>query len=175
MKKKKITIFILIVSLLFFFGTIGNIIIINTINKLSEKNTTEFTATITKVVTKGTGNDEYGIIYTQEYDDKLNVYNINEITNKKDFTELQSGQTVYFRIENVWLEKFNEINFIHIVSLRTSEKEIFSLSNYNNLMINQRTSATIAGIIVCILLFLISVYCTLILNGFNIFKKLRKK
>ncbi len=130
MKQKKIITVIGIISLLIFGGIIANIFIMNTKQNLSETNTTEFLGTVKNVATTGTGGDEYGVLCTMEYEAKLYIYHINDFIDTSEFINLQPGQLIYFRIENAWLDTFDEINFVNIVSLRTNEKDLISLNNY---------------------------------------------
>lgn len=168
MKRKKLTIAIGIISLLMLGGIIANIFIMHTNESLSETNTTEFSGTVKNVATMGTGNDEYGIICTGEYESRLHIYHINDFINTNDFISLQPGQMIYFRIENTWLDTFGEMNFVHIVSLRTNERDLISLNNYNNLMDKQQLIAIVVSIIAAILFLFIFIYCMLSLKGFNI-------
>jgi hypothetical protein len=159
MKRKKLIVFVLSFSFVLFFGMLGNVIIMNTKEKSSEVNTTEFTATIKSIEIDGEGTNEYCIIFSEEYGNKLSTYNIRKISEISDFNRLESGQTVFFRVENIWLNQFEEMTFIPIVSIRTGEKEIVSLNNYNEYMDDLRLAPTIAGIAVALI-----IYCVLLLK-----------
>lgn len=173
--KRKLLIFFSILFLFFFFGMISLIIMMNNSEKPSEKNTTEFTATVIYVEMGGTGAEKYGVIYTEEYSStKLNIFNIKRIGDTNDLQNLQTGQTVFFRINNVWLDQFEEMEFVDIISLRTEEKEIFSLSNYEEYISQQRFAATIVGIVVTLIFLLASIHCAALLKGVNIFRRSKK-
>ena len=170
MKQKKIITVIGIISLLIFGGIIANIFIMNTKQNLSETNTTEFLGTVKNVATTGTGGDEYGVLCTMEYEAKLYIYHINDFIDTSEFINLQQGQLIYFRIENAWLDTFDEINFVNIVSLRTNEKDLISLNNYIKFMDKQQRNAIVISIVTAILFLLIFIYCMLCLKGFWIFR-----
>lgn len=170
MKQKKIITVIGIISLLIFGGIIANIFIMNTKQNLSETNTTEFLGTVKNVATTGTGSDEYGVLCTMEYEAKLYIYHINDFIDTSEFINLQPGQLIYFRIENAWLDTFDEINFVNIVSLRTNEKDLISLNNYIKFMDKQQRNAIVISIVTAILFLLIFIYCMLCLKGFWIFR-----
>lgn len=161
-------------SLLFFIGSVAGLVVANTVEKLSDRNTTQFMATVKNVEIEGSGDDEYGRIHTEEYGDKLIILNIREIIDMNDYNSLHGGQTVFFRIENIWVDLFKEMSFIHIVSLKTSEKEVVSLNNYNEYLDNQHFLITITSIVLGTFFLLVSVYCILPLKGINIFHKFKK-
>lgn len=174
MKRKKLTVFALILSIILLFGNIGNIIMMNITESHSEKNTTEFVATVMRVEIVGEGTYKRCIIHSEEYGDKLDTYNIRGIVDMSNFTSLNSNQTIYFRTKNSWVNQFEEMSFIPIVSLRTEEKEIVSLSSYNEFMAPSLYSATIAGIVVTTIFLLTSIHCVLLLKGFNVFHRFKK-
>jgi uncharacterized membrane protein YeiB len=174
MKRKKLTVVSLVFSLIFFIGAVTGLIVASTTEKISEKNTTEFTATVTSIKTEGSGTGQFGKIYTEEYGDKLNIFYIKKIVDVDDFSDIQAGQTVFFRIENVWLEQFEEMDFVTIVSLKTAEKEILSLSSYAEYMEHQYFRIRITCIIFIPILLLSSIYCVLLLKGVNVFRRLKK-
>ena len=173
MKKSKWIIFTLVISLLFLFGAVAGQRAGNAIDKLTKGNTTELMATVIKAETKGTEPNEYGIIYTEEYGEKLKVFNIEKLTDVNDFNSLQTGQTVLFRIENVWLGQFEEMSFINIVSLRTMEREMISLSSYNENADQGYSRMRTTGELLAPMFFLVSVHCVLLLMGVNVFRKFR--
>ena len=169
--ERKNTLFALFLSLLVFIGAVFLLILVNNFEKLSEHNTTEYTATVTNIEMKGSGTGEYGKIYTEEYGE-LYIYYIRNIVDMDDFNNLQAGQTVFFRIENIWLEK---MDFIKIVSLKTAEKEMFSLSSYAEYMEHQYFRASIPGIIIIPICLLAAIHFTLLLKGINIFRRFKNR
>ena len=170
MKRKNLAVVALIFSLLFFFGMLGNVIIMNTRNP-SEANTTQFTATVRGVEIDGEGIHEHCIIHSEEYGGKLSTYNIRGISDTTDFNSLKNGQFVFFRVENIWLDQIEEMRFFPIISIRTEEEEIVSLSDYNEYMDDLRFAPTIAGIVVALIFLLASIHCILLLKGINVFRR----
>ena len=114
-----------IISLLIFGGIIANIFIMNTKQNLSETNTTEFLGTVKNVATTGTGGDEYGVLCTMEYEAKLYIYHINDFIDTSEFINLQPGQLIYFRIENAWLDTFDEISDGNNITHSKPHPEVF--------------------------------------------------
>lgn len=162
MKKPKIKIIIMIVSLLFLVATIGLIIFMSKINKQTEDTTTCYTATVNGVDVTDTGESIFAEIYTKEYDTSLYIStNISKNIRMDDVRDLRNGQTIYFRIENIKVEQMNKVEFIDITSLKTDTKNIFSLKDYNEYMHNFVYPAKIAGIIVALLFLFISLFCYL--------------
>jgi len=174
MKRKYLTVIVLIVSMIFFFGSIGNVIIMNKTEKLSVVNTTEFTATVKSVGIAGEGTHEYCIIYSEEYGDKLSTYDIRRITDIGDFSSLKKGETVFFRTNNIWIDKFEEMKFIPVLTIRTEKEDIVSLTRYNEYAAPSLSAATIAGIVVALIFLLTSTYCLLLLKGIHLFRKHKK-
>lgn len=174
MKRKKLTVVVLVFSILSFIATVGGSIVASTVETISEKNTTEYTATVTSVKIEGSGTDKYGRICTEEYGDKLLISVSKKLVDMNDFENIQAGQTVFFRIQNVWVESFEEMDFVIIVSLKTEEKEILSLSNYAAYRENQDFKIRMIGIVGAPIFLLISVHCILRLKGINVFRRSKK-
>lgn len=131
MKKKKLIV-IMILCQIFFLGMIGNLIVMHFIDKKTEENTTEFEATISEVDIKNEGEDISIKIDTEEYGSLLYISpSISEKIDMNSINNLPKGQTIFFRIEDHMIEQFGEVYFCNIVSLRTTETEIISLTSYN--------------------------------------------
>ena len=169
---KKIMMIVSILLVVLSGGMIGIVIMINT-TEYSEINTTEFTATVRGVEIKGEDTHTHYIIYSEEYGDKLNTYNIRRIGDISDFDNLKKGQTVFFRMENIWLNQYEDMTFFPIISIRTEEKEIVSLSDYNSEKEALRFAPTIAGVVVALIFLCLSLYCIFLLKGINIFRRLK--
>ena len=78
---------------------------------------------------------------------------------------------MFFRVENILLRQFEEVVFIPIVSIRTENEEMASLSSYNEYMVSLLLEPTIACIIVILIFFMLSLHCVLLLIGINIFRR----
>ena len=141
---------IVIVFLIFLLcGTIGLIVTMSKIDKLEERETTEFVATVTDVKTTNTGKNLSAEIYTKEYDAPL--YVSNSVCNRigvEAIDSLKVDETIFFRIEKIKKAQMNKVAFISIVSLRTDSKSIFALEEYNNFMHISAKPARMASIIV---------------------------
>ena len=158
--RRSIIIFVLIVSIFLFVGLVGLIIVIDSIDKQTEDSTTCFTATVDRVVTAGKGNRKHADIYLKEHETSLLITtNIIGSINMSALTELEEGETVYFRIKNAKVTQMNEAPFIDIVSLETDTEPIFTLADYNTYMNIAARPARIAAVVVALLLLSISVLC----------------
>lgn len=157
--KRKILMLVSILCLIFSIGTYANVIFGDSADEQTEKTTTELTATIEEVETLDT---EEIWIYTNEYDTKFVISSgLSELI---DLDDLQIDQTIYFRIENIWLYELYESIFLQIVSLETSEKEIFSLMDYNECIHKSVISANVAGGVAGTLFLLVFLYCLKLLK-----------
>ena len=171
---RRITIVVLIFLWLFCFGMMGLVFIMNAVETLSEENTTEFTATVKSVEMKGEGTHEYGIVYSEEYGDKLSTYSIRGIIDISDLKNIKASQIVFFRVQNIWIGQWEEMSFIPIVSLRTEEKELASFRQYNEHTASSLLLATITASVISLILFLVAMHCTLRLKGINVFRRNKK-
>ena len=159
----------MVLSMLFFCGTIGLLITMNEIDNLSEENTTELVATVINSEITNTGEDIFAEIYTKENNFSLlipiSICNNIEIDCVKN---LKEGDTIFFRIENANKEQINAVDFINIVSLRTEAKSIFTLNEHNEFMFSAAKPARIASVVVASL-------CLFVFVRFFIqFKQLKK-
>lgn len=146
---------ILIVVVLFYIGSFGLIYLVFMSDRQNESNTTSYTATVSSV---DIINDQSSLIYIKEYENALLVMDV--IMENIDVSELEclnSGQQIYFRIENYEVDYVNEVEFVEIVSLSTDEKDIFTLDDYNSYMSRAALPAKIASIVFNILLLIIIV------------------
>ena len=114
--------------------TFGLIVMINDDDKKSETNTDEFEATLTKVnVIESEGEIEVSII-TDEFNALLTVDCPVTENVANHFRALKAGKTVYFRIDDVWSEQIDDIQFVSIVALQTDNRDILTLSDYNKMI-----------------------------------------
>ncbi len=162
MKKSKIKIAIMIISLLLFVATIGLIISMSKIDKQTEDTTTLYTATVTDVNITNTQKNVFIEINTKEYNTSLHIStNISENIDIEDVKKLKKGQTIFFRIENTQVHQINEVEFVNITSLKTDTKDILSLEEYNKCIYNAARPARIASIVMASLFLFISLFCYL--------------
>ncbi|MBP3560408.1 MAG: hypothetical protein J6K49_07065 [Clostridia bacterium] len=122
-------------------------------------NTTEFTATVINVVTKGSGDDESIVIITEEYGDKLRVFRYDKFAETQEFLNIKKGEVISFRIENSWVEKLDYVSFVNIVQLRTETREVFSVINYGDTNENDTNNAIFVGVFVCFVFIGVAAFC----------------
>ena len=162
MKKSKIKITVMIISLLLFVATIGLTISMSKIDKQTEDTTTLYTATVTDVNITNTQKNIFIEINTKEYNTALHIStNISKNIEIEDVKKLKNGQTIFFRIENTQVHQINEIEFVNITSLKTNTKDILSLEEYNKCIYNAARPARIASIVMASLFLSISMFCYL--------------
>lgn len=162
MKKSKIKIVIMSVSLLFFVATIGLIISMSKIDKQTENTTTFYTATVIGVDVTNTGENIFAEIHTKEYNTSLHISaNISKNIRMDDVRNLRNGQTIFFGIENIKVRQMNKVEFVNITSLKTETKDILSLEEYNKCIHNSVYPARIASIVMALLFLSISLFCYL--------------
>ncbi len=162
MKKSSIKVFILIISIVFFIGSIGLLIIMSQAYKQSEDTTTYYSATVSYINVTDTGESTYAEIYTEEYETVLEILpNICKNINMDDVKNLKIGQRIFFRIQNIKSNQMNEVFFVDIVSLRTESKDIFSLDEYNSYTKNSIYHPRIAAVIMAMFFLTIALNCFL--------------
>lgn len=170
MKKTKFTVIILIFSILFLIGTVGIIGFMMQIDKQTENTTTCYSATVSNVQVTNTEKHLYVEIQLNEYNSNLQIStNISKNINIEDINGLKKGQKIFFRIENIKVDQINHVEFVDIVSLKTENKDIFTLDDYNKYMKQSAYPAKIAGIIVSLAFLSIAVCCV-----FSLKKKVGK-
>lgn len=162
MKKSKISIVIMVVSLLFFVLTIGLMISMSKIDKQTEDTTTFYTATVVSVDITNTEENIFAEIHTKEYTTSLHIStNISKNIKMNDVRKLKNGQTIFFGIENIKARQMNKVEFVNITSLKTDAKDIFSLEDYNECIHNSAYPARIVSIVMASLFLSISLFCYL--------------
>lgn len=118
------------------------------ITQKNTNNTTEYIATVNNVSFSTNKNKTTIEIYTNEYFTKL--YISESLCTNSTVLALKTvnkGDTIYFRIDNDVTQLFdNKMKFCNIVSLKTSENDIISLSDYNSLMQKSTLPAKIASL-----------------------------
>ena len=132
MKRAKYQFIIMIVSFVFFIGSTCLLIFTRNIDQQTEETTTLYAATVTGVEVTKIGNDISAEISVKEYSNNLLISeSICKKINIDDVQHLETGQIIYFRIENFMAQHLNNAAFVNIASLKTDAKDIFSLADYN--------------------------------------------
>ncbi len=160
MKHAKTTAIIMAVSMVLCVGTLCLAVMIRNNATLAEENTTLCFATVHSVEITDMGEGVFAEIYTKEYDNPLYLStNIGEYLPMEVVQSLKNGQSLWFRVENAHDSQIDAVDFIPIVSLKTDEKEIFSLADYNTYMRHSTRPVQIASVVMALLFLLISVVC----------------
>lgn len=159
--KKKHT---MILSIFFWICTIGIaglFVLLNNADKLTTKNTSEYIATVERSDITNTGEDLSIEIFTEEYN--IPLYVSTNISSKIDVSLIESmtnSDTIIFRVENHLYEQIWAMDFLSIVSLKTSDNDIFSLDDYNMFMHESTKPARIANAILTCLFLILSIVST---------------
>ena len=121
------------VTVIFFVLSIGmlvNVIFLKDTNNLTDETTIEKSGTIEYVNQVIQSDDMYLEIKIKEFNTKLYISpNICAEIEPDNLNLLEKDQEIFFRIENIWKEEYEEISFVKIVSLRTLEKDVFTLED----------------------------------------------
>ena len=156
MKKPKI---IVIIFILLFVATVGVIISMSDIDKQTEEETTFYTATVMNVDVADTGKNIFVKIRTQEFQTYLYIStNIGKSISIEEVRNLKNGQTIFFGIENKYVQQMNKVEFVSITSLKTETKDIFSLEEYNKYIKNSAYPVRIASIVAALLFFCFTIF-----------------
>lgn len=159
MKKNKTKIIVMFVSTILFIATIGLIISINKIDKQTENTTTSYIATVIDVDITDTGNGVFAEIYTNEYNTTLYIStNICKNIRMDDVKNLEKGETIFFRIENMKVKQMGNVRFVNIISLKTETENIFTLNQYNKSTSNSVFHTRIAGVAMSLFFFFIALF-----------------
>lgn len=159
--KKKHAMVLSIFFWIFTIGIAGLFVLLNNADNLTPQNTSEYIATVKRNDIKNIGEDLIIEIITEEYN--IPLYISTNISNKIDISLIEgmaNNDTIIFRVENHLYEKIETIGFLNIVSLKTTDNDIFSLDDYNVLMHAANRPARIACGIVTGLFFIFSIIST---------------
>lgn len=160
MNKAKRNIFFMILFFFLFLVMIGLLIVSSAIDKQTDGTTTLYTATVSSVDVTDTGNAVSADIYIREYDTSLYLTtSVCENIKMDDLRDLNEGEMIFFRIENIKVEQMNEVEFLDIVSLKTDKKEIFTLEQYNQYMRDTACPTRIAGFLFAFVFLGMSLRC----------------
>ncbi len=157
--KRNTKLILSVIFSIFFVGVLGVLISMNRLDNQTEDNTAEYKATISSIEITEFSKYHQIKIFTNEYDSYLlTTADISgEYIDVEKIKSLQRDEDIIFRIEKSKVNQFDNVQFINIVSLKTDDKTIFSLNNYNNYMSISSKPAKIAGVVVAMLLLFASV------------------
>jgi len=141
--------FFAVMCLLFFFCTVGVLLMTIDVGEQTEEDTEEFTATVSEIRTTDMGNEGYIDIFTDEYDTSL--YISAKLSKEADISDLTKGDKIVFRVEDSKASMLGQVAFVDIVSLANEHKTYISLSDYNAhtqaAMVPVRISAIVFAIV----------------------------
>lgn len=158
MKKTKLYVLGMITSVVFFWGTVGLIILMGEIGQLSEENTTEFSASVIKVEVSEA--DPSADVYINEYEASLFLTStVCERIKLSDLRDLKAGDEVYFRIEDSKGIYLNTAAFVDVVSLRTESQSFYSIQEYNSWMRDASIPAKISAYGFALLSLFVFLFC----------------
>ena len=173
MKKTKIIVVLVIASILL-FGNITLLSMQRTLNWLyTEQNTTEFSATVTRVHYLIDGYSTYCVIDTQEFP-TLNVSAMKDVLDWKCINEICPGDKVHFRVANLWLSQLQFLDDIPIITLGTAKKEYVSLEDYANYARQAERETVLRLGAISAVLVVVDVQCILLLNGKSLFRRRKR-
>ena len=155
------------IVIFFLISTIMNLINLNNDELLSDSNTTEFSATVTRIEILESSYEKTFVIHTKEYGDKIRIHLKTEFTESDDINNIGIGETIHFRVKNIWVENLDSLSFFEIVSLKSEKKEIISVDEQNEKILSQRQQATITSVIMLVGVCAIS--------GFYMFRSTKQK
>jgi len=160
MRKRKVTIVVMVISVLFFMGSIGLGLVAGSIHKYTEKTTCLYAATVKKVDAIDTGKEIQVDLYTEEYKASLHIQTaVSKHINIDEIANLHAGQEVLFRIENKNRDFLDGAELVSILALETEEKVFFSLSDYNQHMKEAALPAKVASAVVACMSLAIFLIC----------------
>ncbi|MBE6713383.1 MAG: hypothetical protein E7580_07700 [Ruminococcaceae bacterium] len=153
-KRIKFDVFILLLSLFCFVGSVGNAFFINESTKLTEEKTVEVIATFDSITVSGEENNLSAEIYTKEYENSFLIsLSICNRINLDDLRGLKKGDTLFIGIVKEYEKQINQdqVVFMDIVSLRTDSQIIFDLEDHNAYVKEDARPAIIAALVVALI------------------------
>ena len=128
--KTKVALCLIVVIML---GLAGNMVMVWKNCHLAESDTQEMTAAVAEVICEN-GENRWSLRVTDP-DGTLSAPSaVSENLSPAVMQSLQVGQTVHFRMQTPWARTFAESGSGPLVSLRTDEQDIFTLTDYNRAM-----------------------------------------
>lgn len=158
MIKKSVLYICSILTFMFLFGIVGLLLILSSTDRQTQENTTECVASIKDVEISVTERDLFLNMLCNEYSCYLNISTVvSDNIDINNIYALQTGDTIYFRVNNHSLDKLETTATVNVVSLRTDKQQLFSLSNYNDFMHSHVLYAKFALVFVVVVLSIIIV------------------
>ena len=163
-KKKKIRLLIAVISTILLIGVSGIYITMLQMDDQTSKTTVQYSATVDRVKVQQSNSKPYIEIYVKEYSNSLYIsQNISQSINLNDISDLQCGDTVFFRIQSEYADQMNQAFFVPIVSLETETISLLSLEQYNHITGKTLLPSKIVCVTIAILLLIVATinFCSL--------------
>jgi len=130
MKTKVLPIILIVMFSLLFTVTLMIIVCLPALEYTTD-NTVILSVTIVRIVKVKNHNDISYIVYTEEYEDKLQIENAEAISNYAYFNTLKKGQTIEVAIPDFWFEVIDKADAVLIVSLKADGNNVITLESSN--------------------------------------------
>lgn len=176
MFKKKGTILVFCISILYAIGVLGGVCFSQKDMHLTEENTIEYTAKVVDIKTWIASEDVYIGIVTEEYDAALTVaLAVSNQKGKNFLSDISVGEIITFRIQERMKDSLESKHMAIAVALRTAQHDYYSLETYNEIMQANGVSATSAAIGLSCVALIVAVCCLLRLTGARPFRSKKGK
>lgn len=132
----------------------------------SAEKTQEIPATV-EYIHIPSGNNRIVTVYTEELNCPLLVFcdPLSPSSDADKYSSITKGTKIYFRSENINVSDIDDVSYLNITSLRTDEKVILSLDDYNEHSEHMMNSTR------CVVLFFT---LTVVVISIVLIKKIRK-
>lgn len=132
MRKKNVVKRICIVAIIIFILSVSFLAIMSSEDKFRDEDTVEIEATIKYAEYTENVEKPSLKIYTEEFSNSLSI--LWDINRNIDINDLKPGCKIVFRVRNGVEDILDKEGLVDLISIRTEEKEILSLSEYNEHM-----------------------------------------
>ena len=176
MKRKKLTIAILVLSLLFLTVAVSGIFFIPRIDQsVKAEDTTTITATVKSIERMDKRSIDSFTIHTQEYGDRLFISDAVALLDRDAFTRLKAGDVIQLSVWKFDPYESDDSFYLPVVALRTGDQEIMSLASYNDYQAQSFKSLRMVFMVFFFPIFShTSVHCILLLKVINVFRRFVK-
>lgn len=155
MKKR---IFAIVICFVFFFGMVGLLCLMNSLDKQTEETTVELSITISAITVSETEKKTNIKIITEEYENDFYLQpNITKYLDDIEISTLKKGDKIEIRLRKEDVELLNKAKFIYLLSVTIGEKDLISLEEYNDYMNISAKPARISCVILALVFFVFMV------------------
>lgn len=147
-----------ILCFVFFLGMIGLLVSMYSADKQTDKTVTVYSTTVSDVGIIDHEKSFSVYIFSKEFPPLYIAITPDQTACLEDVRALQPGQTIVFSVENYRNEKVNQALFVPIVSLKTEQKDILTLENYNEMTHRTFIPMRISGVVAATVFLLLAVF-----------------